>query len=454
MEVNLTSPINQYYKSLNLKKLIETGEKGYDIFNPNDDFFNDICTKYTDENDADIPIKARRQDYYQECALCENNCKYGGFDIKTMQVNCECTYKSYNENSRTYTTIETESNYKNNDISNSNFKVIECGGEIFKNTGKNASFWILLIGLIIQIFLFILFILFNKRIIGILLLDSFHLFLPSPVENKAKSNQIIDEKHNDNNSKIISKDEGDHIKIYHYEHDKENSNEIVLDDEKISHEGLNNMNYNNALNYDKRGYFSYFCNILMYNQMLLFIIFKDNWNFVVTKMSVFVSVITFALLFNVMLFGNKLINSIYENRGKLSMNKAIGWIFLAAFLTVILNCIAKIFGLTKRDVDKAKNGHNFNKEDFFNLVYKPTIIYFIVIIIITLFTWFYGMSFCAIFTKCQRNLVFYIFMTWLLIMLYPIPLCAFIALLRYLALKYHVKYLFKMSKALQWIIFF
>ena len=77
MEVNLTSPINQYYKSLNLKKLIETGEKGYDIFNPNDDFFNDICTKYTDENDADIPIKARRQDYYQECALCENNCKYG-----------------------------------------------------------------------------------------------------------------------------------------------------------------------------------------------------------------------------------------------------------------------------------------------------------------------------------------------------------------------------------------
>ena len=114
----------------------------------------------------------------------------------------------------------------------------------------------------------------------------------------------------------------------------------------------------------------------------------------------------------------------------------------------------KIFGLTKRDVDKAKNGHNFNKEDFSNLVYKRTIIYFIVIIIITLFTWFYGMSFCAIFTKCQRNLVFYIFMTWLLIMLYPIPLCAFIALLRYLALKYHVKYLFKMSKALQWIIFF
>ena len=155
-----------------------------------------------------------------------------------------------------------------------------------------------------------------------------------------------------------------------------------------------------------------------------------------------------------MLFGNKLIKAIYENKGKLTMNKAIGWIFLAAFLTVILNCIAKIFGLTKRDVDKAKNGHNFNKEDFSNLVYKRTIIYFIVIIIITLFTWFYGMSFCAIFTKCQRNLVFYIFMTWLLIMLYPIPLCAFIALLRYLALKYHVKYLFKMNKALQWIIFF
>ena len=67
-----------------------------------------------------------------------------------------------------------------------------------------------------------------------------------------------------------------------------------------------------------------------------------------------------------------------KNKGKLTMNKAIGWIFLAAFLTVILNCIAKIFGLTKRDVDQSKSNPNFNKTDFYSLVLKRTIIYFII----------------------------------------------------------------------------
>ena len=134
------------------------------------------------------------------------------------------------------------------------------------------------------------------------------------------------------------------------------------------------------------------------------------------------------------------------------MNKAIGWIFLAAFLTVILNCIAKIFGLTKRDVDQSKSNPNFNKTDFYSLVLKRTIIYFIICLIFTLFIWFMGMSFCAIYTKCQKNLVFYIFMTWLLIMLYPIPLCAFIALCRFLGLKYNLKTLYTISKGLQWII--
>jgi hypothetical protein len=453
MEVTLVSPINQAYKKLNLKLLKETGEKGYDIFNPEDDFFNDICIKYTDENNADVPIKARRHEYYQECALCESNCIYGGFNLKTMSVTCNCPYKSYNENSRSYSVINTESNFKNKGISNPNFKVMGCGGKIFKNLGENAGFWLLLIAFLIQLSLFIIFILFEKRIIGILLLDSFHLFLPSsPIENKNAQNEIVDDKNKGNNLHIISKDDSYKVKIYNQSHDKEHSNEFVLDDEKITHEGLNNMSYENAIHFDKRGYFSYFCNILMYNQMLLFIIFKDNWNFVVTKISMFVNIITFALLFNIMLFGNKLINSIYENKGKLTMNKAIGWIFLAAFLTVILNCIAKIFGLTKRDVDNSKKDPNFKKEDFYKLVFKRTIIYFIIILVLTLFIWFFGISFCAIYVKCQRNLVFYIFMTWLLIMIYPFPLCAIIALCRFLGLKYNSKPLFTISKGLQWII--
>ena len=120
----------------------------------------------------------------------------------------------------------------------------------------------------------------------------------------------------------------------------------------------------------------------------------------------FVNIITFALLFNVMFFGNKLIKAIYENKGGLSMKNAIGWIFLSSFLTVVLNYIAIFFGLTKRDVDNAKKDPNFNNEEFSDLIFKRTIIYFIVCLVFTFFIWYFGMSFCAIYSKCQKNLIF------------------------------------------------
>jgi hypothetical protein len=205
---------------------------------------------------------------------------------------------------------------------------MKCGSETFKNVGKNSAFWLILFGLLVQICVFTIFIIFKKKIIGILLLDAFGLILASPPKEDEEKKKITEDNKTQN--------EDNNVKIYGEEKDKESNNEVVLEDDKITHEGLNNMNFENAIEYDKRGFFSYYINILMYNQMLLFVIFKDNWNFVVTKISMFVNIITFGLLFNVMLFGNKLIKAIYENEGGLSMKNSIGWIFLAVLLTVLL----------------------------------------------------------------------------------------------------------------------
>ena len=446
MEVTLITPIDLSYKGLDIDKIKATKKENYDIFNPKDDFFNNICSKYTDENGADVPIKIRRQEYYQEFPLCENTCTYNQSKIleNDITVECICKYKSYSSDSRTFSVIETESDFKKKDISNSNFKTMKCGSETFKNVGKNSAFWLILFGLLVQICVFTIFIIFKKKIIGILLLDAFGLILASPPKEDEEKKKITEDHKSQN--------EDNNVKIYGEEKDKESNNEVVLEDEKISHDGLNNMNFQNALEYDKRGFLSYYINILMYNQMLLFVIFKDNWNFVITKISMFVNIITFALLFNVMFFGNKLIKAIYENKGGLSMKNAIGWIFLSSFLTVVLNCIAKFFGLTKRDVDNAKKDPNFNKEEFSDLIFKRTIIYFIVCLVFTFFIWYFGMSFCAIYSKCQKNLIFYIFMTWLFIMIYPFILCAIVTLFRYIGLKKKIKAFYTISKGIQWII--
>ena len=332
---------------------------------------------------------------------------------------------------------------------------MKCGKETFKNVEKNSAFWIILFGLLVQIGVFTIFIIFKNKIISILLLDAFGLILSSPPKEDDEKKQMTEENKNEKNEKNDKNKKNEknenNVKIYG-ENDKDLNEEIVLENDKNSHDGLNNMNFENAIIYDKRGFFSYFCNILMYNQMLLFLIFKDNWNFVVTKISMFVNIITFALLFNIMLFGNKLIKSIYQNKGGLSVKNAIGWIFLATFLTVLINCPIKIFVLTKMDIDNAKKNSNFNKEKFSDYVFKKTIIYFIICLIVTFFIWYFGMSFCAIYNKCQKNLVFYIFLTWLFIMVYPFFLCALIALFRNIGLKRQIKGFYTISKGLQWII--
>ena len=163
MEVTLITPIDLSYKGLDIDKIKATKKENYDIFNPKDDFFNNICSKYTDENGADVPIKIRRQEYYQEFPLCENTCTYNQSKIleNDITVECICKYKSYSSDSRTFSVIETESDFKKKDISNSNFKTMKCGSETFKNVGKNSAFWLILFGLLVQICVFTIFIIYT-----------------------------------------------------------------------------------------------------------------------------------------------------------------------------------------------------------------------------------------------------------------------------------------------------
>ena len=460
-DITLTSPINTINSGIDLEKVKATKKEGYDIFNPEDDFFNDVCLKYKDENGADVPIKVRRQEYYQEFPLCESECKYSNYDINTNSVDCVCKHKRYTSTLSTFSVIETDSDFKNGDVSNSNFKTMGCGKEVFNNIESNSAFWLILFGFVAQVGCITIFSVFKTKIIGNLLLDAFKIAtIANPLEKIKQENDLIDEDQKKNTGQIDIQSHDEYnvnqVKKYNENIEKEEKEKIeeVSEEDKMTHEGLNNMCYENALLYDDRSFFSYFWNIFIYNQMLLFMVFKDNWNFVITKISMFINIITFALLFNVMFFGNKLIKAIYENKGGLTMNKAFGWIVLSTVLTVILNCIAKFFGLTKRDVDNAKKyKDNFDVEKFSSIIFKRTIIYFIICIIITLFIWYFGLSFCAIYKECQTKLVFYIFMTWLLIMLYPILFCLLVALCRYISLRKQIKGLFTFSKGLQWIIF-
>ena len=78
-------------ENINLKVAKELYEKyGVDIFDTNDSFFNDICFQYYDEFLHDVILDDRRNYIFQNISLCEDNCKYKGFDWETESIKCNC----------------------------------------------------------------------------------------------------------------------------------------------------------------------------------------------------------------------------------------------------------------------------------------------------------------------------------------------------------------------------
>ena len=63
-----------------------------DILNIKDNFFNDICTSYSD-NKNDIVLKDRINDFYQNYTLCEEGCTYNESNFELNIITCDCKVK-------------------------------------------------------------------------------------------------------------------------------------------------------------------------------------------------------------------------------------------------------------------------------------------------------------------------------------------------------------------------
>ena len=78
--------------SLDMNSISEFNDKGIDVFNINDSFFNDICHPYSESNN-DIVLADRIRDIYQNYSLCDDGCSYIGLDLINKTISCDCKVK-------------------------------------------------------------------------------------------------------------------------------------------------------------------------------------------------------------------------------------------------------------------------------------------------------------------------------------------------------------------------
>ena len=134
-----------------------------DLSNISDPFYNDVCFLFTSDVGTDMTLNDRRKEYYVNYSLCEDNCTLIGVinkDINPRSV-CSCEIKSYiifNE--------KHGKEYETGVHSSPPIKSFLC----FKQTyniyiGKNPIFWIFMIILVFQIYLLIMYIKYQTKVI-------------------------------------------------------------------------------------------------------------------------------------------------------------------------------------------------------------------------------------------------------------------------------------------------
>ena len=153
MKINTYSRF--YPSDESLSKIKQLNEFGYDLYNINDAFYQDICSSFTSENGTDILLSDRKSDFYENTSLCENDCTYKEMNYTSMEAICDCNIKNN-------FLVEILNNSMTSDflnmISNANFKLFKCYKNVFnKRELTNIGGWIIFIFFIIQIIFTILY---------------------------------------------------------------------------------------------------------------------------------------------------------------------------------------------------------------------------------------------------------------------------------------------------------
>ena len=188
-------------ENIDINTAMDFAEQGIDVFNTQDAFFNDRCSKYN--SDKDVILGDRRNDFYQNVSFCGDDCLYTGMDYNLMIAKCSCSPGNLQEGEDDLDiddNIEDKKGITLNDLANSftseifsfNFDVIKCYNLVFDLDilKKNKGFYsnVVMVGL--QIFFLIYFLARKLQPIKnyMLVFEPFDPRIDPPNPPKKKSN--------------------------------------------------------------------------------------------------------------------------------------------------------------------------------------------------------------------------------------------------------------------------
>ena len=164
--VDIGSQMEEIYNSLS--------ESGYNLFDSEDSFYQDICTTYTTLNGTDMILSDRKKDIYSstsDVTMCQTGCTLESYNSNTKKASCNCDASTAQTS---LSNLDIDSLFDKNEIkssfydtlTNSNFRVLKCvklvfSSKFFKNLG---GFFMTLISLVFFAFHLLSFSLYQSMV--------------------------------------------------------------------------------------------------------------------------------------------------------------------------------------------------------------------------------------------------------------------------------------------------
>ena len=521
-KLNLTicseNSINLYVKmELNdeMKDIYEqTKNLGYNIFDLDDPFYNDICVPFTSSSNTDILLSDRINTiYYNDDSACQKNCNLNNYLSNSQYINCTCDVDTSKD-----ITIEKTDKFSAKKIYESffdvlkysNYKTLKCyklafTTNIFKNNKGN----------IIIIFFFLIY------LIGVIM---YIIKGINPLNNKYKKevnsrNELkngYNNKSNRNNMppkrNKISKNSSKYFKIKELEIKKgvkpkkedkgkikkENSNKInnnininqiniipdsfqiysrknikaksvknfkyssskfnnsltskipinknhnnLIINKKINYDDfeLNQLEFNEAIIYDKRPFIQIYFSIIKREHKIIFTFFICNdYNLLSIKISRFIFLIATDMALNVFFFTDESMHKLFLNYGKYDIFQQIPQVIYTTIASNLIEVFLCFLSLTDTDMYQIKRPKNNDKKIINEIkiikCVKLKLLFFYLFTLIFFFVdWYLVITFCAVYPNTQVTYIKDCIFSFIISLFLPFVLYLFPAAFRICALR-------------------
>jgi hypothetical protein len=197
---------------------------------------------------------------------------------------------------------------------------------------------------------------------------------------------------------------------------------------KLTDHEINTLEYEKAVELDKRTYFQYYISLLKKKHLILFTFLPANdYNLMSLKLSLFLVSFSLYLTINGFFFNDETMHKIYIDNGIYNILYQIPQILYSSIISSFINMLLKNLSLSEKDILKIKHEQSIKdtvtkSKKIEKCIKIKFFIFFFISLLLMVFFWYFISCFCAVYYNTQVILFKDTLISFGLSMLYPLAI--------------------------------